>query len=113
MGDIHSEEDLAIEEDRRLSGMIICCAAVCSVLVGMGITAVLMRSLGVVQACGVVLTIFVLPILWAIFRRREPVNVDDFHTCQEPNGSTPLDRTCVISFWCVCSLVLLMLANQA
>lgn len=110
-----NEASMIGEEDSSLSGLVICCAAVSSLLVGMGITSMLTSTLGVAPTCAVVLAIFLSPILWTISRRREAKagETPDSVQRKEPRGSTSMDRTWVISFWCVCSLVLLMIANLA
>jgi len=94
--------------DGPKSGLVVCCGAFLGLLLGMSLTLLLLKHFGVIWTCSGLMLLFLGPLVWA-FSRKETVSEDE----TKQRSTHPLDQTWVISFWCVCSLVLLLVAAVA
>jgi hypothetical protein len=68
----------------------------------------LLRRFGVIATSAGILALFALPAAWTMCRREEGADDEPAQAMQRS-----LDHTWVISFWCVCTVVMLAIADLA
>ena len=88
------------------SGLVVCCGAFLGLVLGLSLTQLLLKQFGVLFTCSGLMLLFLGPLLWA-FSRKETSDTNG----KKQRQTHSLDQTWVISFWCVCSMVLLLIAT--
>lgn len=93
--------------DQGRSALFIACASMGGLLCVLAVSVFLFTTFGAMTACVGLIALFTLPL--ACYRLFEKRDASEGRMV----ARTPVDRLCVISFWCVSSLVLLMVATLA
>ena len=101
-------DDSASPPSRQSSGLVVCAAALACLSIGVALAMFLLRRFGVIATSGGILALFAVPAVWTLCRREDAADDQP-----PPDIQRSLDHTWVISFWCVCTVVLLAIADLA
>lgn len=99
--------DVASSSEHESQSVLLICSGACLGLVlGASLTVLLVNRYSVLWTCSGLMLMFLLPMIWFM--------------CRQESGergvkellARKLEQTWVISFWCICSLVLLLIATM-